>query len=526
MTESTGHRSDELPEQPPPTRAGDGQPATDLPSMPTARWMSFTFVIFSLVVLAVVPIVVGARVRAMRRDMTDVEDPAVAALGQYTIAIANESLARRGSPTDAASYESAAASERDATAVLDTLMRRLGPEAARQYAALQALAADWHRAGRDATAATTVWRDDTSRGLVDPGQAEMRLTSAARWRAAVVIVAAAAMFGQSLMARSSAQRMRIRRLERLDILLPVLLVPLALASVAVVLGIERRTLRLADDAYRGRTALAESIASKAALLRGVAHDLRNPLGAALSYSELLADDHAGPLTPPQREIVNRMRGLMGSTLESVTDMLELSRMDAIGPSITPMSVDLPALLRGAIVDHAALAAQADIEIELELVSDAIDVETDPMRVSHILADLICNALKYTPSGGRIQVSMRATDASGGDVRDGRPEHVWVTVSDSGPGVLPEDRHHIFEEFVRGAAVARSVPGSGVGLSASRRMARLLRGDITVGTSVWGGAAFTLALPGRSMRGHPARDGAMLLLSADFNGIGFNRVGDA
>jgi signal transduction histidine kinase len=148
-----------------------------------------------------------------------------------------------------------------------------------------------------------------------------------------------------------------------------------------------------------------------------------------------------------------------------------------------------------------------------------------MRVSHILADLICNALKYTPSGGRIRVSMSATDASGGDAGDGSPEHVRVTVSDSGPGVLPEDRHRIFEEFVRGPGVARSVPGTGVGLSASRRMARLLGGDITVGTSAWGGAAFMLALPARSKHGHPARDGVMPRASAAFYGIGFNHAGD-
>ncbi len=426
----------------------------------------------------------------MRRQLVDVDDPALAGLSQLTLAVAEESLARDAGPGNAVRYDSAAALERGAIAMLDTLVPRLDGESVDRYDAVRALREAWHQAPSNRL------RTSTAESFHGPGTGGNPGVQPEPPPRAVAVIAALAVLDQSLLSRSNAQRLLIRRVEQLGVLLPVLLVPLALASMVLVFGIELRTLRLAGEAKQGQVRLQQSIEAREALARGVTHDLKNPLGAARSYSELLEEGFAGSLTPTQHAIVTRLRGLIAGALESVTDMLEVSRIDAVGLSIVPRAVDLSALVRSAAVDHAALAAKAGVAIETVLFGDTTTVESDPKRVAHIVADLLSNALKYTPRGGRIRLSLTTAGLDDASPGNGAGRHVQVTVSDSGPGIPQDQRQSVFEEFARGSSADGAVPGTGIGLAASRRVARLLGGDITVSTSVWGGAAFTLTLPRR------------------------------
>jgi signal transduction histidine kinase len=121
-------------------------------------------------------------------------------------------------------------------------------------------------------------------------------------------------------------------------------------------------------------------------------------------------------------------------------------------------------------------------VSLRATSDPTPLVTDPLRVQQVLSNLLSNAIKYTPRNGTIQVRL-VRDAAA----DARAKRVGVEVRDSGPGIPPELRARVFEEFFRVRASGFTANGNGLGLAISRRIARLLGGD-------GGGSVFTLWLP--------------------------------
>jgi signal transduction histidine kinase len=252
---------------------------------------------------------------------------------------------------------------------------------------------------------------------------------------------------------------------------------------------------------------------KAGLMRGVTHDLKNPLGAAASYVDLLAEDVAGPLTDEQRRIVGRVSRLVSISLETVSDLLELSRVEAGHLAVEAVPTDVAHLAREAAGDFEASARSARLALDVRAVDALPIVETDPARVRQVLGNLLSNAIKYTPREGRVVVratceqrnvrldcSGRGTASPGGAVP---PEGAWVAlaVEDTGPGIPPAYRERIFDEFFRPPSTPTDASGTGVGLAISRRIARLLGGDVTVADASGGGSVFTLWLPVR-----PRRDG--------------------
>ena len=126
-------------------------------------------------------------------------------------------------------------------------------------------------------------------------------------------------------------------------------------------------------------------------------------------------------------------------------------------------------------------------VDVTVAAQPAPIVTDPVRVQQILSNLISNAIKYTPSGGKIRVSI----VRGGPHQE-RGEQLGIEVRDTGPGIPPELQAKVFEEFfrVRGAG-ANGANGNGLGLAISRRIARLLGGDVTVADGDGGGSAFTL-----------------------------------
>ena len=139
--------------------------------------------------------------------------------------------------------------------------------------------------------------------------------------------------------------------------------------------------------------------------------------------------------------------------------------------------------------RSAAAHAAGHALAIEAPDAPLEALADPLRVRQVVGNLLSNAIKYTPRGGRVLVA--AAPALNGDgPRAGR--WVRVTVEDSGPGIPPEQRDAVFQEFER--LDPGSAEGHGLGLAIGRRVARLLGGDVTVSQAELGGAAFTLWLP--------------------------------
>jgi signal transduction histidine kinase len=285
---------------------------------------------------------------------------------------------------------------------------------------------------------------------------------------------------------STSQRAEIRRLEYLNVLYAAILAPIALVAMGVVLWSGRRVLAFARVAERERAEVVRAAEARTALLRGVTHDVKNPLGAAAGYAQLLEESVVGPLTEPQLGMVKRIHRLVHMSVQTVTDLLELARADGGDLPLEYAEADLAAIVAEVVEDHKGLAQEHGLSMCVK--TDPTPLVIDPLRVQQVLANLLSNAIKYTPRDGTIHVRIVKDER-----RPARTGRVGVEVRDTGPGIPPDLRSRVFEEFFRVRASGSAANGNGLGLAISRRIARLLGGDVTYADNDGGGSVFTLWL---------------------------------
>ncbi|HEX7242990.1 MAG TPA: ATP-binding protein, partial [Longimicrobiaceae bacterium] len=236
-------------------------------------------------------------------------------------------------------------------------------------------------------------------------------------------------------------------------------------------------------------AVTHATEARTRLLRGVTHDVKNPLGAADGFAQLLEMELRGTLLPEQVKWVAGVRRGIRSALAMVTDLLDLSLAESGGLAVHREPVDLAVVAAEALEDHRGAAEAAGHVLVWEGGPQA-PVTTDPVRVREVLGNLLSNAIKYTPAPGRIALSVER-DAGAAPPGPGR----WVAahVRDSGPGIPPDARESIFGEFHR-LHSAGQASGHGLGLAISRLIARLMDGELTVSGEPGEGATFSLWLP--------------------------------
>jgi len=234
------------------------------------------------------------------------------------------------------------------------------------------------------------------------------------------------------------------------------------------------------------------------------HEVQTPLNAIIGYLQLLEMDVSGALADTQRSYVMRAQDSARHLLRLVGDVLDFSKSETARLAVEHEEVSAPETARGAL---ALVRPQAAGRL-LALVDESHRAPTlrylgDEYRVRQILVNLLSNAIKFTPAGGRVTLEC-LLDA--GDAGRGGP---WVrfVVTDTGEGVKPEDAERIFEPFVQGAAgLTRRHGGTGLGLPISRRLARLMGGDVTLEPKDDGpGAVFTLRLPAGAPASEPLAD---------------------
>ena len=239
------------------------------------------------------------------------------------------------------------------------------------------------------------------------------------------------------------------------------------------------------EAERRREELERVTESRTRLMRGFSHDVKNPLGAANGFAALLEEGIGGELTDSQRQSVQRIRRSIQMSLRLIDDLLELARAESGQVDLHIQRVDAADLAREAAEDFRGQVDAAGLALEV-CVPGSLPADSDVTRVRQIMSNLVSNAVKYTPSG---KVTVAAA-------RKARPQHggEWIalSVTDTGPGIPEDKRETIFQEFTR---LDPSAPhGAGVGLAISRRLARLLKGDVTVDSEPGRGSTFTLWLP--------------------------------
>jgi signal transduction histidine kinase len=255
-----------------------------------------------------------------------------------------------------------------------------------------------------------------------------------------------------------------------------------------------RKIHMLEDSERRREEIQRVMESRARLMRGFSHDVKNPLGAADGFLQLLQDRIVGPLTDKQAEHVGRARRSIHSSLELIEDLLDLARAEAGQLEIEWGPVDLRDATRELAEEYRTQAERKGIAMQLALPTELPVIRSDATRVRQVLGNLLSNAVKYTDEGRiAVRVDHRSTVESG---PAGAPacagEWVVAEVKDTGPGIPEDQQGRLFQEFTRLDPGEKG--GAGVGLAISQRIAHALGGEIAVRSERGEGSVFALWLP--------------------------------
>jgi signal transduction histidine kinase len=227
---------------------------------------------------------------------------------------------------------------------------------------------------------------------------------------------------------------------------------------------------------------------KASFLAEISHELRTPLTSILSFTELLRDGVGRDDPAEQVEFLDVITRNADRLLRLVDDLVLLDRAEA---GILPMewgTFDMPSVIETAITTFSQHATSKRISLESNL-GEGLPAAGDAHRIGQLLEVLLSNALKYTPEGGRVTVTATPTD-----------DRWFVAVTDTGIGVPQAEWESLFERFYRASnARAARIPGSGLGLSVARAIARLHEGEITITSGDLGGTVVLVALPVASLQ---------------------------
>ncbi len=225
-------------------------------------------------------------------------------------------------------------------------------------------------------------------------------------------------------------------------------------------------------------------------LSTMSHELRTPLNAVLGFSDLLADERYGPLNEKQRRYIDHIHTGGKHLLALISDILDLSKIEA-------------GRMELAIENLAVQAAFAEVLSVMQPLADkkshvlstsaevGLAVRADATRFKQVLMNLLGNAIKFTPNGGRIELAARV---DGGRVR--------MEVSDNGPGIPPEEQRRIFEAFYRLRESGKKTEGTGLGLAITQRLVELHGAELSLKSQVGQGSRFYFSLPAAASAREP------------------------
>jgi adenylate cyclase len=219
----------------------------------------------------------------------------------------------------------------------------------------------------------------------------------------------------------------------------------------------------------------------------MSHELRTPLNAIIGLTEMMVKNAARFGTEKAQEPLQRVNRAGTHLLGLINQVLDLSKIEAGKLELNPQTVQLTPLIKDVIDTAGQLAEPNKNRLVVDAQENLGALTVDPMRLRQILLNLLSNACKFTKEG---EVRLRARR-----VANGR-EWIELAVADTGIGMTPEQQAKLFEEFSQAdATTAQRFGGTGLGLAITRKLARMMGGDVTVTSEPGKGSVFTVRLPG-------------------------------
>jgi GAF domain-containing protein len=244
--------------------------------------------------------------------------------------------------------------------------------------------------------------------------------------------------------------------------------------------------RLFDEIQDKNRQLAEASEHKSQFVSSVSHELRTPLNAIIGLTDMLVANTARFGTEKAKEPLQRVHRAGTHLLGLINQVLDLSKIEAGKLELNPQTVQLAPLIDEVVGTARQLAEQNKNRLVVAAQEDLGALTVDPMRLRQILLNLLSNACKFTKAG---EVKLAARKVSTGS------SFVEFAVSDTGIGMTPEQQAKLFEEFTQAdASTAQKFGGTGLGLAITRKLARMMGGDVTVTSERGKGSVFTVRLP--------------------------------
>ena len=216
------------------------------------------------------------------------------------------------------------------------------------------------------------------------------------------------------------------------------------------------------------------------VLSEISHDLKNPLGVVQSLASLLLEDEAGPLSPPQRDLVRRIHASTQHVITLALNVIDAARIEAGRLVLHRAYVGIRDLVEDVLLLAGSAAELKGVALRC-VVQDGLPLAAvDAVQLQRVVANVVGNAIKFTPAGGRVDVAVRRC----GDDID-------LTVEDTGPGIPPEEMPRLFERYRRRAG---RVEGSGLGLFIARAIVEAHGGTLRVASTLGQGTTVRIAVP--------------------------------
>jgi GAF domain-containing protein len=222
---------------------------------------------------------------------------------------------------------------------------------------------------------------------------------------------------------------------------------------------------------------------KSEFLANMSHELRTPLNAIIGFSEVLTERMFGELNEKQEEYLKDIYASGQHLLSLINDILDLSKIEAGRMELELTDFHLPEAISNALTLVRGRAGRRDIALNQAVDQQLGQIRGDERKIKQVLLNLLSNALKFTPEGGRVDVRASVVDGM-----------AQVSVTDTGVGIAPEDQEAVFEEFRQVGTADKKVEGTGLGLTLSRKFIELHGGKIWVKSQVGVGSTFTFTLP--------------------------------
>ncbi|MEY3868854.1 MAG: hypothetical protein RLZZ338_2745 [Cyanobacteriota bacterium] len=261
--------------------------------------------------------------------------------------------------------------------------------------------------------------------------------------------------------------------------------------------VEQRTAALRDTNEQlllTNAQLARATRLKDEFLANMSHELRTPLNAILGMSEVLLEEVYAPLTDRQKKALTTIEKSGRHLLELINDILDLSKIEAGKVELELQPVSVSHLCDSSLTFVKQQANQKNIQIKSNVPKEIGEVIVDERRMRQVLINLLNNAVKFTPNGGRVMLEVEG---------DNLAETISFRVQDTGIGIATEDIGKLFQPFVQvDSSLTRNYSGTGLGLALVRRIAELHHGSVTLESEVGKGSCFTVRLPWKRAIPHP------------------------